>query len=193
MQVLNSPSRSEVDRVHSRGSWMGIGIPSVRNAFRVSKFKTGCWIMLLLSSIPLHLLFNSLVFQTDQRDSEYGMALVSESFLDDVPFYLPGASLTPSNWLYYGDELSIDLTEYTDHQSAIWQTTFTMATDGSRWDNISVNECYNEYFAVSQLSRILILGCQASPNIKTSWLRLIGVSLPQSRNTADIYPLITWK
>ena len=118
---------------------------------------------------------NSLVFQTVQRDSEYSMALVSERFLDDVPFYLPGASLTPSNWLYYGDELSVNLTEYTDHQSAIWQITFTMATDGSRWDNISVNECYNEYFAVSQLSRTLILACQASPNTKTSWLRLIGI------------------
>ncbi|KAI1344924.1 hypothetical protein F5Y15DRAFT_364206 [Xylariaceae sp. FL0016] len=40
MQVLNSPSREEVNEAHFRGSWLGIGVPSVRNAFRVSRFKT---------------------------------------------------------------------------------------------------------------------------------------------------------
>lgn len=67
MQVLNSPSREEVNAAHFRGSWMGIGIPSVRNAFKVSRFKTVCWLCLLISSIPIHLLFNSTVFQTDRK------------------------------------------------------------------------------------------------------------------------------
>ncbi|KAF5521507.1 hypothetical protein CGCA056_v006088 [Colletotrichum aenigma] len=39
MQVLNSPSRREVDKTHAKGDWLDIGIPSWRNAFRLSKFK----------------------------------------------------------------------------------------------------------------------------------------------------------
>ncbi|KAK7908398.1 hypothetical protein PG985_015701 [Apiospora marii] len=40
MQVLNAPSRREVDRAHRRGTFLGIGVPSVRNAFHVGRFKT---------------------------------------------------------------------------------------------------------------------------------------------------------
>ncbi|KAK8089447.1 hypothetical protein PG997_004408 [Apiospora hydei] len=71
MQVLNAPSRRELDKVHIKGSFLGLGVPSVHNAFAVSPFKTCCWVVLLLSSIPIHLLFNSAVFQADQRASDF--------------------------------------------------------------------------------------------------------------------------
>ncbi|KAK9785704.1 hypothetical protein SCARD494_11704 [Seiridium cardinale] len=99
MQVLNSPSRKEVDEIHSKGPWMGIGVPSVRNTFGVSKFKTSCWILLLVPSIPLHLLFNSIIFQTDQRSSDFQPTIASEGFVNAASFYPPGASLTPSGSL----------------------------------------------------------------------------------------------
>ncbi|KAK8049202.1 hypothetical protein PG994_010932 [Apiospora phragmitis] len=40
MQVLNAPSRREIDKAHIKGSFLGVGVPSVRNAFAVSPFKT---------------------------------------------------------------------------------------------------------------------------------------------------------
>jgi len=93
MQILNSPSREEVDETHAKGSWLDIGAPSPRNAFRVSRFKLGCWVTLLLSSIPIHLLFNSAVFETDNRESEFHFTIASEEFISDGPYYPPGASL----------------------------------------------------------------------------------------------------
>jgi hypothetical protein len=93
MQVLNSPSRGEVDKAHTDDTWLGIGVPSVRNAFRVSRFKTISWVVLLLSSIPVHLLTNSTVFQTDQRRSDFHLTIANEGFVDDAKFYPPGASL----------------------------------------------------------------------------------------------------
>ncbi|KAI1455288.1 hypothetical protein F4805DRAFT_468796 [Annulohypoxylon moriforme] len=98
MQVLNSPSRQELNAAHFQGSWMGIGIPSVRNALRVSRFKTLCWICLLFSSIPIHLLFNSTIFQTDSRDSDYHMTIATEEFVNGGLFFAPGASLVQAGF-----------------------------------------------------------------------------------------------
>ncbi|CAJ2502401.1 Uu.00g097950.m01.CDS01 [Anthostomella pinea] len=93
MQVLNSPSREEVNQAHFRGSWLGIGVPSVRNAFRVSKFKTWCWVLLLLSSIPIHVLFNSTIFETDHRQSDFHLTIGNERLVNGGAFFPPGGSL----------------------------------------------------------------------------------------------------
>lgn len=67
MQVLNAPSREEVDQSHTRGSWLEIGVLSARNIFRLSPFKTIAWLGFLISSIPIHLLFNSAIFEASYR------------------------------------------------------------------------------------------------------------------------------
>lgn len=69
MQVLNAPTRREVDRAHSRGRWLEIGVPSIGNIFHVSGYKTLAWVLFTMSSIPIHLLFNSAVFETDYQGS----------------------------------------------------------------------------------------------------------------------------
>jgi len=56
MQVLSSPTRKEVDAAHAKREWMEIGIPSIRNLWDISLARTLLWIILALSSIPLHLL-----------------------------------------------------------------------------------------------------------------------------------------
>lgn len=57
MQCLSAPTRPEVDRAHRKGSWLDIGIPSLRNVVSLSfgKRKKLCWWILALSSFPLHL------------------------------------------------------------------------------------------------------------------------------------------
>ncbi|KAK3344264.1 hypothetical protein B0T25DRAFT_615903 [Lasiosphaeria hispida] len=43
MQILNAPTRREVDRVHANSGgtkWLEMGVPSIRNAFHVARFKT---------------------------------------------------------------------------------------------------------------------------------------------------------
>jgi len=57
-QCLAAPTRSEIDAAHARRRWMDIGVPSVRNLFRIKLERTLLWIFIGLTSIPLHLLYS---------------------------------------------------------------------------------------------------------------------------------------
>jgi hypothetical protein len=63
-QVLSSPTRTEVDMWHAQGRSLDVGVLSWRNALRLSPFKTIAWVALLITSLPLHLLFNSAILQS---------------------------------------------------------------------------------------------------------------------------------
>ena len=56
MQCLCSPTRSEVDKAHSMSTWLDIGIQSMRNLKKINKMRTGLWILLSVSSVPVHLM-----------------------------------------------------------------------------------------------------------------------------------------
>jgi hypothetical protein len=152
MQVLNSPSRSEVDKAHSNGSYLGIGVPSVRNAFLVSRFKTVCWAVLLVSSVPLHLLFNSMIFQTDFNGSDYQLVVANTEFLNGAPYYVPGASLVPASAVSYDyDENFFDDEEYPAFNDSCYENPYSatqrnianISKIGNSWGKISISDCYN--------------------------------------------------
>ncbi|KAL7622735.1 hypothetical protein AAE478_006413 [Parahypoxylon ruwenzoriense] len=165
MQVLNSPSREEVNRAHFKGSWLGIGISSVRNAFMVSKFKTFCWMCLLISSIPIHLLFNSTIFETDRRESDFHMTIATEDFLSGGPYYPPGSSLALPGFMstlsadigiytYSTDTgfgLPEDITEFADGDSEAMKNISTAAFAATRWERLEIRECKQEYIYCSGL------------------------------------------
>ena len=56
MQVLSSPTRSEVDAAHQKGQWLVIGLLSTRNLRHINRKRLMLWFVLAASSIPLHLL-----------------------------------------------------------------------------------------------------------------------------------------
>ncbi|KAF9890173.1 hypothetical protein FE257_006334 [Aspergillus nanangensis] len=56
------PSREDVDIAHQKGQWLDIGISSFRNLRMVSRKQAWLWTGLALSSVPLHLIYNSTVF-----------------------------------------------------------------------------------------------------------------------------------
>lgn len=56
MQCLSAPTRKEVDEAHKKGRRLDIGILSVRNLTRIDRKRTILWILLAISSLPLHLL-----------------------------------------------------------------------------------------------------------------------------------------
>ncbi|KAF5378412.1 hypothetical protein D9757_011163 [Collybiopsis confluens] len=64
MQTLCAPTRDEVDRAHKRGIWLDIGLQSIRNLKYTSRIKRTLWLGLSVSSIPLHLIYNSTFFST---------------------------------------------------------------------------------------------------------------------------------
>lgn len=55
MQVMSSPTRSEIDEAHIKGEWLDIGLLSPRNLGFSSRRRAALCIILALSSIPLHL------------------------------------------------------------------------------------------------------------------------------------------
>lgn len=56
MQCLSAPTRRELDAAHERQSWLDIGVLSPRNIRSVSRSRQIRWLILGLSTIPLHLL-----------------------------------------------------------------------------------------------------------------------------------------
>ena len=85
MQCLSSPTRKEIDIAHGKGVWLDIGVPSVRNLRHLSMGRVALWWLLAISSIPLHLLYNSAVFSTS-CSNQYSTFLVSNEFLHGAPF-----------------------------------------------------------------------------------------------------------
>ena len=53
MQCLVAPTRQEVDKAHAAGSWLDIGVPSLRNLRFIDRRRTIAWSMLAISSVPL--------------------------------------------------------------------------------------------------------------------------------------------
>ena len=79
MQCLSSPTRKEVDKAHARKHRLDIGVPGVRNLLRISRFRATLWLLLALTSLPLHLLYNSAVFTTLSA-REYFIYIVAKDF-----------------------------------------------------------------------------------------------------------------
>lgn len=46
MQCATAPTRTECDRAHARGDWLDIGVPSVRNLFKIAWQRRIMWALL---------------------------------------------------------------------------------------------------------------------------------------------------
>lgn len=77
MQCVYAPTRHELDNAHGRGDWMEVGTTGLRNVSRIPRKRGLIWVLLALSSLPFHLLYNSAVIKV-VPPSNYGMYLVSE-------------------------------------------------------------------------------------------------------------------
>ncbi|KAG9230910.1 hypothetical protein BJ875DRAFT_470951 [Amylocarpus encephaloides] len=78
MQCISAPTRAEVSRQHSRGRYLDIGLPSIRNLH--GRKKKILFTLLVVSTMPLHFLWNSAVFKTTQK-MDYKVNVVTPAFL----------------------------------------------------------------------------------------------------------------
>ncbi|KAH7310628.1 hypothetical protein B0I35DRAFT_439442 [Stachybotrys elegans] len=79
-QLLSAPTRADINRAHAKGKWLDIGVPSMRNIWHIPRWRACLWAILMLSSIPLHLVYNSVVFR-GQALVVYQAELVTEDFV----------------------------------------------------------------------------------------------------------------
>ncbi len=137
MQCLSSPTREEIDTAHRRRTWLDIGIPSLRNLKQISKGRYILWWLMALSSIPLHLLYNSVVFSTLSAQ-EYSVFAASADFVNG----------TALNWT--------NLTNYTNTGTYPNMQHFQNATDWQRLDNRDCIKAYGQNF-VSAHGDLLVI------------------------------------
>ncbi|KAH7346022.1 hypothetical protein BKA66DRAFT_433502 [Pyrenochaeta sp. MPI-SDFR-AT-0127] len=85
MQGLTAPTRKEVNVAHGKGKWVEIGTASIRNLFHVRRRNIWIWILLAVTGLPFHLFFNAVFFTTSQTN-QYAVAVVDQSFFDNIDF-----------------------------------------------------------------------------------------------------------
>jgi hypothetical protein len=56
MQVLSSPTRRDIDKAHARHEHLDVGVLSMRNLSRIPRKRLFLFLIMALSSIPIHLL-----------------------------------------------------------------------------------------------------------------------------------------
>lgn len=171
MQVLNAPSRDEINEAHLRLSSLEIGIPSLKNLPYLSAFKRSLWGLLLITSLPIHFVFNSSIYETTFEGSTWQLTLAAEGFLHGAPFFPPGARLAPAGsaspwvfnqswekednirlrgyWSYYGD--NIDVSDYWNESSHARQKLNQVSKDAAagerdqQWVHLTPKDCQLEY------------------------------------------------
>ncbi|KAI1338474.1 hypothetical protein F5Y15DRAFT_129872 [Xylariaceae sp. FL0016] len=78
-QILVSPTRNEIDKAHSKNRWLRIGVPNFQNLAYLHWFRSVLCVLLVVSSLPLHLLWNSAIVQTISSN-DYFIGGVTEDF-----------------------------------------------------------------------------------------------------------------
>jgi hypothetical protein len=81
MQCLCAPTRADIDRTHQRRRFLDIGVPSFRNLTAIPRHKAILWWILAISSIPLHLMYNS-AFYKSLATNDYDIFFVRNDFVD---------------------------------------------------------------------------------------------------------------
>ncbi|KAK4889757.1 5'-3' exoribonuclease 2 [Elasticomyces elasticus] len=136
MQCLSAPTRREVDVAHAKGDWLDIGVSGIRNLTRIGLYRRILWAALALSSLPIHLLFNSAVFKTLQGN-QYGMVLANPAFLDGGGFDNSSIPL-----------FRIDLVR-------LIQEDYTAEPSG--WQMLDPAECITAYAFVSRFNNVMAI------------------------------------
>ncbi|KAL4812585.1 hypothetical protein BDW67DRAFT_193579 [Aspergillus spinulosporus] len=82
MQCLSALSRADIDKAHSKGNWLDIGILSVRNLWVTDVKSKILWGLLCVSSLPIHMLvltgnarYNTALFSSIST-LEYGIVVI---------------------------------------------------------------------------------------------------------------------
>ncbi|MCJ1423441.1 hypothetical protein MMC29_001324 [Sticta canariensis] len=160
MQLLAAPTRREVDKAHSEGKWLDIGVPSWRNLRSISRIRLLMWWCLALSSIPLHFVYNSAI-SVSLPAHGYAGAFVSESFLRGAPWGDASRAISKSvDWP--PKELFDPTTVLKDMQAA--------ALDGRSLLNRSKWDCLETYSDIYGDRSNLLLVIQDAPGSENASL-----------------------
>ena len=87
-QILAAPTRDEVDKAHVSGKYLHVGVLDLLNLRYISRKRGFMCVLLALSTIPLHLLYNSAIFNSTAIYGYYAI-LVQPDFLQGASCNIP--------------------------------------------------------------------------------------------------------
>ncbi|KAI0147984.1 hypothetical protein F4776DRAFT_673287 [Hypoxylon sp. NC0597] len=156
MQLQAAPTRADIDRAHQapaheqnrahkEGRWLDIGVPSLRNLWYISNWRRFAWILLAFSSVPIHLMYNSGVFQS-LASNDYTIAVVKDSFVNGSSWSLTTAENNRRGDFGW-DEYRVNPPNrnYTEIIQDMQQNVMSAG-----WVDMNISACfalYNDYFA----------------------------------------------
>lgn len=130
MQILCSPTRKDIDKAYSQYVHLEIGVQSVKNLFFIPKVRSALWLLLAITSVPLHLYSNACLTESKTSTDAY-LVIATESFVTrSVPFYAPGAGHYSSSRTNRNPNTTL-LNNLTLH--------------AAQWEHMTFNECLSTY------------------------------------------------
>ncbi|KAK8201877.1 hypothetical protein M8818_005401 [Zalaria obscura] len=145
IQGLSAPTRAAIDQAHQQGKWLDIGVSGLRNFGNIGWRHSVLCLLLAVGSLPLHLLYNSVVVQTIPASDFFTMA-VPQEFVTNPSSWNQAEALCnpPGSHSYIGP------------QSANFQYALDHA---SNWTRLDPSDCIRAYGRemVSQYANLIIV------------------------------------
>ncbi|PUU77973.1 hypothetical protein B9Z19DRAFT_1115177 [Tuber borchii] len=173
-QCLAAPTRSEIDAAHARRRWMDIGVPSIRNLFRIKLERTILWIAIGFTSIPLHLLYNSAVY-TSLAANDFLVTAVTKDHFE------PGAYSNITDALISNSYRSYNATSWGgSYDSQLFSSVLEgYDTSTQSYEDYTPSECtrlYNTDFVSDHRNLFLITKHTSNTTHNNTILDIIHVS-----------------
>ncbi|KAJ5082659.1 hypothetical protein N7532_011702 [Penicillium argentinense] len=173
MQCLAAPTRQNIGRAHQKGKWLDIGVPSIRNLFRVSKGRSLLWICLAASSLPFHLVYE-LYASPPANEKSYNSTIFSTTSVTAYMIFLGHGELGK----VYSPNLEVPRrdTDKWDAFERLWSS-----AGNDTLSHLDPTDCVNEYAQTFQTKygNLLLVTEQVSTPITYVYLTTQGVFSPQ--------------
>ena len=134
MQILVSPTRGELDLVHRHKRWLWVGVPNLSNLPHIGIDRAAICLLLIVGTLPLHLLWNAALVETIGAD-DYYVGGVTEDFFASSSSGDANVSTSPEKFVpgwFQGSRKNFD---------EVWLPTMR----GSGLANLTAADCIRAY------------------------------------------------
>lgn len=140
MQCVSAPTRTDIDKAHRENLFMDIGVPSIRNLRYISWPRRMLWCCLVFSSVPLHLMYNSVIYSSTSLSSP-ALFIVTDDFLAGAAYHLDDHDF------YF----AYPATDY--HNKSAIDVRLNRLRNSTSLVRLEISECQKAYGSISLISK----------------------------------------
>ncbi|GAP88890.1 hypothetical protein SAMD00023353_1700470 [Rosellinia necatrix] len=179
MQVIVAPTRRDVDKAHGKRKSVEIGVLSLRNLSSIPRRRVALFLVLGLSSVPIHLFFNSLILEST-TSTDALIVLAAETFLrGEQPFSSPGIVVSQTtNLTADAERLEVTLNAISE----------SVQRNTSDWQRIDMDECRSRYNSSNEplvnYRHAVMVVTDPRQNSTSGWFNENGHNIVATANTS---------